>query len=96
MIQDLVNDAYEAVVSLSLRGPGGQVQDIDAVIDTWYIGFLTLTTTLTQPGTTWEEAFDVAFGMTVGESFELFEEHSAAGFPEVEIPAHAPRRLNGE
>ena len=29
-----MNDAYEAVVALSLQGPEGQAQDIEAVIDT--------------------------------------------------------------
>lgn len=42
MIQGAVNAAYEAVVGLSLRGPSGQVREIDAVIDTGYNGFLTL------------------------------------------------------
>ena len=42
MIEGVVNDAYEAVVALALQGPGGQVQDIEAVIDTGYSGFLTL------------------------------------------------------
>ena len=46
MIQGIVNDAYEAVVALSLRGPTGQARDIEAVIDTGYSGFLTLPTTL--------------------------------------------------
>ena len=46
MIQGMVNDAYEAVVTLSLQGPEGQAQDIEAVIDTGYSGFLTLPTTL--------------------------------------------------
>ena len=46
MIEGVVNDAYEAVVALSLRGPAGQVQDIQAVIDTGYSGFLTLPATL--------------------------------------------------
>ena len=46
MIEGVVNDAYEAVVTLSLRGPAGQSQDIDAVIDTGYNGFLTLPTML--------------------------------------------------
>ena len=39
-----MNDAYEAVVALSLQGPEGQAQDIEAVIDTGYSGYLTLPT----------------------------------------------------
>ena len=46
MIQGMVNDAYEAVVSLSLQGTVGQSRDIEAVIDTGYTGFLTLPATL--------------------------------------------------
>ena len=46
MIEGVVNDAFEAVVALSLQGPTGQVQDIEAVIDTGYSGFLMLPTTL--------------------------------------------------
>ncbi len=46
MIEGIVNDAYEAVVALSLKGPAEQVQDIEAIIDTGYNGFLTLPTTL--------------------------------------------------
>ena len=42
MIQGMVNAAYEAVVTLSLLGPAGQAQDIHAVVDTGYSGFLTL------------------------------------------------------
>lgn len=37
-----MNDAYEAVVTISLKGPRGQAQDIEAVIDTGFNGFLTL------------------------------------------------------
>ena len=46
MIQGVVNASHEAVVTLSLQGPDGQAQDIEAVVDTGYSGFLTLPTTL--------------------------------------------------
>ena len=42
MIEGVVNAAYEAVVTLPLRGPEGQSRQIDAVVDTGYNGFLTL------------------------------------------------------
>ena len=42
MIEGAVNEAYEAVVALSLQGPEGQSQEIEAVLDTGYSGFLTL------------------------------------------------------
>ncbi len=46
MIEGVVNAAHEAVVALSLQGPAEQTQDIEAVVDTGYSGFLTLPTTL--------------------------------------------------
>ena len=42
MIQGTVNSAYEAVVPLPLRGPAGQARDVDAVVDTGFTRFLTL------------------------------------------------------
>ena len=42
MIEGVVNASYEAVVALSLSSPDGAVQEIEAVIDTGYSGFLTL------------------------------------------------------
>ena len=42
MIQGVVNAAYEAVIPLTVQGPGGQTQNIEAVIDTGFTGFLTL------------------------------------------------------
>ena len=42
MIRGTVNAAYEAVVSLPLRGPAGQARDMDAVVDTGFTRFLTL------------------------------------------------------
>ena len=46
MIEGAVNAAYEAVVSLSLQGADGRTQEIEAVVDTGYTGFLTLPFTL--------------------------------------------------
>ncbi len=44
MIEGAVNAAHEAVVILPLQGPEGRTRDIQAVIDTGYIGTLTLPT----------------------------------------------------
>ena len=46
MIEGVVNTAYEAVVSLSLQGAEGRTQEIEAVVDTGYTGFLTLPSAL--------------------------------------------------
>ena len=46
MIQGVVNAAYEAVVRLTVQGPSGDSQEIEAVIDTGFTGFLTLPPTL--------------------------------------------------
>lgn len=46
MIEGVVNAAYEAIVTIPLRGPEGQSREIDAAIDTGYNGFLTLPTAL--------------------------------------------------
>ena len=42
MIQGYVNANREAVVRFPVRGPSGQEQEIEAVIDTGFNGFLTL------------------------------------------------------
>ena len=42
MIEGIVNANLEAVVTLFLRGPKGQVQQVDAVIDTGFNGYLAL------------------------------------------------------
>lgn len=42
MIEGVVNASYEAVIPLSLRGPPGQAQQLEAVVDTGFTGFLTL------------------------------------------------------
>ena len=47
--------------------------------------------TLLGPDTTWQEAFETAFGMTIDEFYRMFEEHRTAGFPKLELPDIAPR-----
>ena len=49
---------------------------------------------LQRPGTTWQEAFQSAFGMTVEEFYELFEEHRAAGFLEPGSPESADGKMS--
>ena len=53
----------------------------EAVIDYW---------TLLDPQTPWEEAFETTFGTTISEFYVLFEQHRAAGFPEVDLPSIGP------
>ena len=61
MILGTVNDTYEAVISLTVRGPSGQAREIEAVIDTGFNGFLSLppalATELGLPFLTNESAF---------------------------------------
>ena len=42
MISGVVNERLEAVVSLELRGPNGDVRVVDAIVDTGYDGYLTV------------------------------------------------------
>jgi len=42
MITDTVNANREATLLLRVRGPSGQEQELEAVIDTGFTGFLTL------------------------------------------------------
>ena len=46
MIQGAVNAAYEPVVTLAVHGPSGQEREIEAVIDTGFNGYLTVTPAL--------------------------------------------------
>ncbi len=38
MILGVVNDAYEAVIYLTVQGPSGQAREVEAVIDTGFTG----------------------------------------------------------
>ena len=49
---------------------------------------------LQRPGTTWQEAFETAFGMPVAEFYQLFEEHRAAGFLEPGSPESADGKMS--
>lgn len=42
MIEGAVNAAYEAIVSLTVRGQEGHTREIEAVVDTGFNGFLNL------------------------------------------------------
>ena len=61
MILGAVNDAYEAVISLTVQGPSGQSREVEPVIDTGFTGFLSLpsalATELGLPFLTYESAF---------------------------------------
>ena len=46
MIEGVVNAAYEPIVTLNIQGPTGQANEIEAVIDTGFTGFLTVTPAL--------------------------------------------------
>ncbi|RJP24953.1 MAG: clan AA aspartic protease [Candidatus Omnitrophota bacterium] len=46
MIQGVVNRNLEAAINLLVRGPGGQEKEIEAVIDTGFNGFLTISPVL--------------------------------------------------
>lgn len=46
MIEGVVNAAYEAVVVLAVYGSSGQATEIEAIIDTGFTGFLTVTPAL--------------------------------------------------
>ena len=48
MIEGTVNAAYEAVVSLQLRGPAGLARIVDAVVDTGFTRFITLPRTMVE------------------------------------------------
>ena len=48
MIEGVVNAAFEAIVTIALRGPEGQTREIEAVIDTGYNGHLTIPPVLVE------------------------------------------------
>jgi len=54
VIVGMVNANREATVRLILRSPGGQDQEVEAIIDTGFTGFLTLPPAMVASlGLTW-------------------------------------------
>ena len=47
-----------------------------------------------RTGVTWQEAFHAAFGITIEEFYQLFEEHRAAGFLEPGSPESADGKMS--
>ncbi len=46
MIEGVVNAAYEPVITIVVQGQAGRTREIEAVIDTGFTGFLTVTPSL--------------------------------------------------
>ena len=44
-----------------------------------------------RPGTTWQAEFKNIFDLSIGQFYDLFEQHEAAGFPKPEIPKFVER-----
>jgi clan AA aspartic protease len=56
MIIGVVTDRREAVIRLKVRGPAGQDQEIEAIIDTGFDGWLSLPSSIiVQLGLTWRQ-----------------------------------------
>ncbi len=75
MIQGTVNSALEAVLTVTVQGTAGSAQEVDAVIDTGFSGFLTLPSALV---TVLGPAFDgVGWGVLVDGTETSFDMYGA-------------------
>ena len=73
MIRGRVNEQIEAIVSITVRGPAGEIVMVETVVDTGYTGALLLPRTLIeQLGLTWiaEQRAMLADGRT--QVFDVF------------------------
>jgi len=68
VIEGVVNAAYEPVVVLDVQGPSGQASEIEAIIDTGFTGFLTVTPAL---ATELELAFEGTSRATLADGSEV-------------------------
>ena len=80
MIEGAVNARWEAVVDLRIQGSNGRVEEIEAVVDTGYQGFLALPATvvaeLALPFSHTSQvilADDTAVGLSVHEAAVLWD-----------------------
>jgi len=74
MITGIVTVAREAVISLTVRGPNGQEQEIEAVIDTGFDGSLTLPPALiTALGLPWRRRGRALLADGNESVFEIYE-----------------------
>lgn len=74
MIEGVVNAAYEAVITLAVQGLTEQPREIEAVIDTGFTGFLTVTPALaTELGLTLEGTGRATLADGSEVTFDLYE-----------------------
>ena len=48
MIEGQINDQYEAIITLTVNSPDGVTEEVEAVVDTGFNGFLCLPETVVQ------------------------------------------------
>jgi clan AA aspartic protease len=74
MIVGNVTADLEAIVRLTVQGPAGQQDDIDAVIDTGFDGWLTLPPALiAQPGLAWDRRGRATLGDGTDCYFDVYK-----------------------
>ncbi len=74
MIEGEVNSAYEAIIPLSLQGPAGRTQQVEAVIDTGFTGFLTLPPSLVaELGLVFRGTSEATLADGSGVSFDAYD-----------------------
>lgn len=74
MITGIVTDRREAVIRLKVRGPTEQDQEIEAVIDTGFDGWLSLPSSIiAQLGLTWRQRGRALLADGSESVFEIYE-----------------------
>lgn len=74
MITGIVTDRREAVIRLKVHGPTGQDQEIEAIIDTGFDGWLSLPSSIiAQLGLTWRQRGRALLADGSESVFEIYE-----------------------